>query len=54
MMQRADFSKPPAGLIVEELTLDDLTLEERQVFGLTDVRPVEGLQTNNKDIEHDR
>lgn len=51
MDKRAEFSSPPAGLVVEELTPDDLTLEERRAFGLTEVRPVEGLLTGNKDLE---
>lgn len=51
MTQRADFSNPPAGLVVEELTLDDLTPKERQALGLSDVLPTEELPTNNKDNE---
>lgn len=51
MMDPVNFTPAPEGLAVVELTVADLTLEERRVFGLTDVRPVEGLQTGNKDLE---
>lgn len=49
--RRANFTASPDGLVVEEIDVEDLTLEERRAFGLTDVRPVEGLQTSNKDLE---
>lgn len=52
-MDVRNFTPPPPGLVVTELDVEDLTLEERRAFGLSEVKPVEGLLTNNKDLEHD-
>lgn len=46
-----NYTKPPDGLVVEELSVRDLTDEELRVFGLSRVLPVEGLLTGNKDLE---
>lgn len=51
MRDPVNYTPPPPGLVVTEVDIEDLTLEERQAFGLTDVRPVEGLLTGNKDLE---
>lgn len=49
-MSAATFRDPGYGLMVLELSYDDLTRSERAAFGLSNIEPVEGLQQHNSDI----
>jgi hypothetical protein len=52
MSNIATFGAIHRGLVVQELEAADLTPAERAAFGLSPVRPVEGLEQNNAGISH--